>query len=123
MSPGSALSTPRWAISAVIRLNALRPLSVKSNVTIGSFVRWSKFCSGFLMSVPESAGLSWITQKRSGSGASGLGFSSRTTRIPSGTWSTCALPRCSGSRSSSAASRESDGWPLLSGSLVSLLNA
>ena len=39
--------------------NALRPLSVKSKVTIGCVAAGavSKFCSGFLMSVPVSAGL------------------------------------------------------------------
>ena len=57
------------------------------------------------MSVPDNAGLSSITQKRSGSGASALGFWSRTTRIPSGTRTTWA----GSSRSSSAASRLSDG--------------
>src|ERR1044072_1563401 len=34
-TPGSVLSAPRWAILRVIDWNALRPLSVKSNVTIG----------------------------------------------------------------------------------------
>ena len=61
LSPGSALSSPRSAMFCVIRWNASRPLSVKSNVTIGSRAS-SKFCSGFLMSVPDSAGLSSITQ-------------------------------------------------------------
>ncbi len=98
LSVGSALSTPRWAISAVMSLNAVRPLSVKLKVTTGWRVS-SKFCSGFLMSVPESAGLSWMTQKRSGSGASALGFWSRTTRMPSGTSMTSALARSSSSRS------------------------
>ncbi len=122
LSVGSALSTPRCAISAVISWNDSRPWSVKSNVTIG----WrcsSKFCSGFRRSVPDSAGLSWTTQKRSGSGASGPVFWSRTTRMPSGTSSTSAFARSSSLRSSSAASRDSDGAPLLYGCLVSLLNA
>ena len=61
MSVGSALSTPRWEISRVMSWNAVRPLSVKLKVTTGWRVS-SKFCSGFLMSVPESAGLSWMTQ-------------------------------------------------------------
>ena len=91
LSPGSALSSPRWAIFARDPWNASRPLSVKSKVTIG----WrasSKFCSGFWMSVPDSAGLSWIThQCGRGRGASALGFSSRTTRMPSGTSTTSAF--------------------------------
>ena len=62
LSPGSALSSPRSAILAVIRSKALPPSSVNSNLTIGSRVLGSKSCSGFLMSVPDSAGLSWITQ-------------------------------------------------------------
>ena len=61
--PGSALSCPRCAISRVMSWNASRPSSVKPKVTIGSLPPcWSKFCSGFVMSVPESAGLSWMTQ-------------------------------------------------------------
>ena len=60
---GLALSAPRWATVAVIFWNALRPLSEKSKVTFGSLpARWSKFCSGFLMSVPERPGLSRMIQ-------------------------------------------------------------
>jgi hypothetical protein len=122
--PGSALSWPRWAISRVIRWNASRPVSVKSNWTIGSLPPcWLKVCSGLRMSVPESAGLSSTIQKRSGSGESASGFWSRTTRIPSGTRSTSAFARSWSLRSSSAAARVSDGWPLFSGCLLVLLNA
>ena len=47
----------------VIVLERLAALVVKSNVTIGWLPAcWSKFCSGFLMSVPDSAGLSRMTQ-------------------------------------------------------------
>ena len=76
---GCALSAPRWAIARVIVWNALRPLSVKSNVTIGSLPPcWSKFCSGFLMSVPVRPGSSRSTQQRSGRGAGRrAAFSSR----------------------------------------------
>ena len=124
-SPGSELSAPRWAISAVILANAARPLSVKLKVTIGSWppVVESKFCSGSLMSVPESAGLSSMIQNRSGGGSVGLVFSSRTTRIPSGTFTTSAFARTSGVRSSSAASSVSDGCELFSGAFEILLNA
>ena len=60
---GLALSAPRWATARVISWNALRPLSVNSKVTIGSLPpRWSKFCSGFLMSVPERPGSSRMIQ-------------------------------------------------------------
>ena len=75
------------------------------------------------MSVPESAGLSSMIQKRSGGGDVGSAFSSRTTRIPSGTFRTSALARSSSLRSSSAASLLSDGWPLFSGAFETLLNA
>jgi hypothetical protein len=71
---GSALSDPRCAISRVISWNALRPLSVNSNVTLICPDYWSVACFGFLISVPDSAGLSWITHQRSGSGAVALGF-------------------------------------------------
>ena len=61
---GLALSAPRWATWLVIFWNAFWPLSLKSKVTIGSLPpRWSKFCSGFLMSVPESPGSSRMIQK------------------------------------------------------------
>ena len=64
---GLALSAPRWATWLVICWNALWPLSLKSKVTIGSLPpRWSKFCSGFLMSVPERPGSSRMIQKRVG---------------------------------------------------------
>ena len=55
---------PRWAIARVVFCHCERPLSVKSKVTIGWPVPpapLSKFCSGFLMSVPLSAGLSCMT--------------------------------------------------------------
>ena len=76
------------------------------------------------MSVPESAGLSSMIQKRSGGGALGSSLgSSRTTRIPSGTLTTSAFARSLSLRSSSAAASLSDGWPLFSGALEILLNA
>ena len=73
------------------------------------------------MSVPDNAGLSCTTQKRSGSGASARTFWSRTTRMPSGTSTTWARSRSAASRSSSAASRVSDGWPLFSAALGDLI--
>ena len=42
-------------IRFVTLANRLRPLSVNSIVTMGSFVFGSKFCSGFLMSDPDSS--------------------------------------------------------------------
>ena len=60
-SPPKNWLCPRWAISRVVSCHALPPLSVKSNVTFGAPVPpapLSKFCSGFLMSVPLSAGSS-----------------------------------------------------------------
>ena len=104
--------------------NASRPLFVKPKVTIGWLPAcWSNDCFGSLMSVPESAGLSEMTHQRSGSGASALGFWSRTTRIPSRTSSTSALALSVGLRSSSAAARLSDGCPLSSAFFDVLLNA
>ena len=67
----AALSWPRCAISRVVLANASRPLSVNSIVTIGGPpAPFSKFCSGFLMSLPERTGLSlsthhWSTSPRS----------------------------------------------------------
>ena len=90
---GLALSAPRWATWLVILWNAFWPLSLKSKVTIGSLPpRWSKFCSGFLMSVPERPGSSRMIQKASGSGASALGFSSRRTSTPG--WTSMISARC-----------------------------
>jgi hypothetical protein len=59
---GSRIRDPRSASRLVALANAWRPLSVKSIVTMGSLVRWSKFCSGFLMSEPESSESSSITK-------------------------------------------------------------
>jgi hypothetical protein len=59
--PGGAVALPRSAIVRVTSSNAVRPVSVKSNVTLGWLVVGSKFCSGFVMSVPESAGRSRST--------------------------------------------------------------
>ncbi len=62
--PPKKLSWPRWAMSRVTFCQILRPLSVKSNVTFGCPlppVPLSKFCSGFLMSRPPSAGWSFRT--------------------------------------------------------------
>ena len=124
MSPGSELSTPRSAIWRVTLWNAVRPVLVKANVTIGSLPAcWSEVCFGFLMSVPESPGLSLTSHQRSGSGALASGFSPRTTRIPVGTSTTSAFFACSGVRSASAASLLSEGCPLLSGCLEVLSNA
>ena len=78
----AALSAPRWAISRVVWANASRPLSVNSIVTIGAPpVPFSKFCSGFLISLPERTGLSLRTHH----------------------WSTSPRSRCSPVRSSSRA--------------------
>jgi hypothetical protein len=84
-----ALSEPRWAMLRVVSWNSRLPLFVNSMVTMGKLSVWLKFCSGFLMSVPESAGLSLTTHHASGFGAclpfTGSGRSWRTIRIPSGT--------------------------------------
>ena len=86
----TALSWPRCAISRVVSANASRPWSVNSIVTIGGPpVPFSKFCSGFLISLPERTGLSlrthhWSTSPRSR--CSPVRWSSeRTTMMPSGT--------------------------------------
>ncbi len=65
-------------------------------MTIGSLPpAWSsKFCSGFLMSVPERPGSSRMIQKASGSGASADGFSSRRTSTPGLTSMTSAFSFC-----------------------------
>src|SRR5436190_13112088 len=59
--PGGAVALPRLAIVRVTSWNAVRPASVKSKVTFGWLVVGSKFCCGFLMSVPPRAGRSWST--------------------------------------------------------------
>ena len=59
--PGGALWSPRSAIPLVTSSNALRPSSVNSKVTLGWLVVGSVCCSGFLMSLPDSAGMSLIT--------------------------------------------------------------
>src|SRR3954447_13798505 len=124
LSPGSELSWPRCAIWRVTSWNAFRPFFVKLKLTIGWLPAcWSNDCFGSLMSVPESAGLSEITHQRSGFGDLGVGFWSRTTRMPAGTSTTSALARWLASRSCSAASLLSDGWLLFSGSLEVLLKA
>ena len=92
----AALSAPRWAISRVVSANALRPLSLNSIVTIGwPPVPPSKFCSGFLMSVPLRTGLSlmthhWSISPRWSSGS--RSSTARSTTIPSGTSRISALP-------------------------------
>ncbi len=62
--PPKKFSWPRWAIARVVFCQAFLPLSVKSNVTVGPPVPpapLSKFCLGFLMSRPLSAGWSLRT--------------------------------------------------------------
>ena len=82
------ISEPRWAIRLVTRANASRPLSVNSIVTMGSWVFWSMFCSGFLMSEPDSSESSSSTKKRcTESGWLGARSASITT-MPCGTFST-----------------------------------
>src|SRR5436190_5544468 len=49
-----------WS-SDVCSSDLVRPASVKSKVTFGWLVVGSKFCCGFLMSVPPRAGRSWST--------------------------------------------------------------
>ncbi len=121
------MSTPRWAIRVVMSWNALRPLSVKSNVTIGSPPpRWSKFCSGFLMSVPESAGLSWMIHQRSGAGGC-LPFADLALLVahdedPDGDLEDLGVRAVlRGLRSASAAALLWKVWPLSSGCLEILL--
>ena len=52
---GGRICAPRSASRLVARANAARPLSVKLNVTIGSFVCGSNACFGSLMSEPDSS--------------------------------------------------------------------
>ena len=59
-TPGGAFWRPRWAIALVTSENSWRPLSVKLKVTFG-WSNWSKLGFGSVMSVPESAGRSLIT--------------------------------------------------------------
>ncbi len=121
---GLALSAPRWATVPVIFWNALRPLSEKSKVTFGSLpARWSKFCSGFLMSVPERPGLSRMIQNESGSGAVGEGFSPRSTSTPGLTSMTSAFSFCAAVSPSSASAFDAPGMPLAYGFFVTLSNA
>ena len=88
---GRMISDPRWAIRLVTRAKASRPLSVNSIVTMGSWVFWSTFCSGFLMSVPDSSESSSSTKKRcTDSGWLGARSASITT-MPWGTLSTSLL--------------------------------
>ena len=55
-SPGALIwLAPRSAIRLVTAANRFRPSSVNSIVTIGSCVFGSVFCSGFLMSDPDSS--------------------------------------------------------------------
>ncbi len=103
---GRMISDPRCAIRLVTRANASRPLSVNSIVTMGSWVCWSKFCSGFLMSVPDSSESSSSTKKRcTDSGWLGARSASSTT-MPCGTLSTSLLA----------------GGPLRKGAVSSLLS-
>ncbi len=60
-SPPKNWLCPRWAISRVVSCHAFRPESLNSKVTFGAPVPpapLSKFCSGFLMSLPLSEGSS-----------------------------------------------------------------
>ena len=52
---GRITSDPRSAIRLVTVAKACLPSSVNSIVTMGSWVCWSVFCSGFLMSRPDSS--------------------------------------------------------------------
>ena len=124
----AALSAPRWAISRVVWANASRPLSENSIVTIGAPpAPFSKFCSGFLISLPLRTGLSlrthhWSTSPRSrwspvrSSGA-------RTTMTPSGTSRILKFVSPAFSRVSRRSSSLSDGMPSLSGAFEVLSNA
>ena len=85
---GRMISDPRWAIRLVTRAKASRPLSVNSIVTMGSWVCWSKFCSGFLMSVPDSSESSSSTKKRCTDSGWFSARSASTTTMPCGTLST-----------------------------------
>ena len=93
-TPGGASARPRSAMFLVTSSNFGRPSSVKSKVTFGRPEPCcSKFCSGFVMSKPESAGRSRRTKNSSGpfaaSSVSVAGSSStcgsETTIVPCGT--------------------------------------
>src|ERR671925_1711293 len=91
IAPGGAVAWPRSAIFAVTVWKASRPLSVKSKVTLGWLVVGSKFCSGFVISLPESAGRSLNTywgEEETSPGLCdrvGLSDSAWTTTVPWGT--------------------------------------
>ena len=94
----SELSWPRWAILRVMSWNALRPLlgEVEGDDRLVADC-WSKLCSGFLMSVPESAGRSRTTHQRSGAAAVRARPSGRAGRAtPAGTSTISAFAFCGG---------------------------
>ena len=106
--PPKLFSVPRWTIPRVVSSQILRPLSVKSKVTFGAPVPpglWSKFCSGFLMSVPLSAGWSRSTKKESLSLSSPCAFSAAITTVPGLTSTTLVSSVCLMFLSSISASR------------------
>jgi hypothetical protein len=75
-------AAPRWAISRVTCCQTFLPWPVKSKVTFGA-ENSSKFCSGFLMSVPRRTGLSLRTYHWSVFCLALSGCSARTMTVPS----------------------------------------
>ena len=85
-------SCPRWESLRVNFDHTPAPWPVKSKVTLGwplSPGPLSKFCSGFLMSVPPRIGWSASTYQAAGGLALGSGCSARTITVPCGTLTIC----------------------------------
>src|SRR3954454_9866275 len=87
---GGASGCPRWVLLRVTLCHSFAPLSVNENVTLGSPPPPppAKFCSGLVMSVPLSDGLSLRTYQRSGLPFSPFFLSARTRIVPGLTLST-----------------------------------
>src|SRR5689334_14673659 len=80
---GGALACARWTIVRVTLCHLLAPESVNEKVTSGSPpVPLEKFCSGLVMSVPLSDGLSLSTYQRFGFGPFVFPVSARTRIVP-----------------------------------------
>ena len=92
---GGASAWARWTIVRVTLCHLSAPESVNEKVTLGCWP-WSKFCSGLVMSVPLSDGLSLSTYQRSGFGPLVLPVSARMRIVPGLTLTTrvpAAWPR------------------------------